>query len=240
MIVTSRTDIGQHRKINQDSYLVLKHEGFTLVSVCDGMGGANAGEVASAKAVEYLKTEFENHPPLTADVDEMRAWLKETISGINLKLYTLASSSDLYHGMGTTMVCVLHHKKATVMANIGDSRIYTYSDALRQITMDHTLVQEWINQGRLSEKDAKIHPQRSILTNVLAILPEAVIDLFELDETVKLILCCSDGLHGYVEDDEIEKVLRSHDDQESKTQQLIDLANAKGGYDNTTVVLMAL
>ncbi len=75
---------------------------------------------------------------------------------------------------------------------------------------------------------------------MLAILPEAVIDLFELDETVKLILCCSDGLHGYVEDDEIEAILKSKDDQESKTQQLIDLANAKGGYDNTTVVLMAL
>jgi len=240
MIVTSRTDIGRHRKINQDSYLVLKHEGFTLVSVCDGMGGANAGEVASAKAVEYLKHEFEDHPPIQTDVDSMSYWIKDAITTINLKLYELATSSDQYHGMGTTMVAVLHHKKTTVMANIGDSRIYTYSDTLRQITMDHTLVQEWINQGRLSEKDAKVHPQRSILTNVLAILPQAVIDLFELDEKVKMILCCSDGLHGYVEDSEIEAILSSNDDQESKTKQLIELANAKGGYDNTTVVLMAL
>jgi protein phosphatase len=142
--------------------------------------------------------------------------------------------------MGTTMVAVLHHKKATVMANVGDSRIYTLNGSMNQITMDHTLVQEWINQGRLSEKDAKIHPQRSILTNVLAILPQAIVDLFELEDEVSLILCCSDGLHGYVEDDEIEAILNNHDDLDVKTNQLITLANAKGGYDNTTVVLMAL
>ena len=240
MIVKAKTDIGRHRKINQDSFLILKHEGFTLAAVCDGMGGANAGEVASAKAVEYLKASFEDNPPLAADPDTMRTWLKEAITDINLKLYRLASSRDEYHGMGTTMVAVLHHKKATIMANIGDSRIYTFNEDLRQITMDHTLVQEWINQGRLSDKDAKIHPQRSILTNVLAILPEAYIDLFELDEKVRLILCCSDGLHGYAEDQEIAEILSSDDDVESKTNQLIDLANAKGGYDNTTVVLMAL
>lgn len=239
MIVKGKTDIGRYRKINQDSFLILSHDGFTLFAVCDGMGGANAGEVASAKAVEYLKESFENHPPLDASNDEMKTWLKSAIEGVNFQLYALASSSDAYHGMGTTMVAVLHHKKATVMANIGDSRIYTLSDDLKQITMDHTLVQEWINQGRLSEKDAKIHPQRSILTNVLAILPNAVIDLFDLDEKVKLILCCSDGLHGYVEDSEIKAILDSADPLETKIDRLIDLANAKGGYDNTTVVLMA-
>jgi len=240
MIVTGKTDIGHYRKINQDSYLVLKHEGFTLATVCDGMGGANAGEVASAKAIDYLKTIFENTPPLDSSTLEMRAWLKSAIESVNAKLYALAASTPQYHGMGTTMVAVLHHKKNTVMANIGDSRIYTLNDTFKQITMDHTLVQEWINQGRLSPKDAKIHPQRSVLTNVLAILPEAYIDLFELDEAVTLILCCSDGLHGYVDDEDIESVLRSHEDLDRKAKQLIDLANAKGGYDNTTVVLLAL
>lgn len=240
MIVFGKTDIGRHRKINQDSYLVVEHDGFTLVAVCDGMGGANAGEVASAKAVEYLKEIFENTPPLEASVTEEKTWLKDAIDSVNLQLYALASSSENYHGMGTTMVAVLHHKKATVMANVGDSRIYTFKSSMKQITMDHTLVQEWVNQGRLSEKDAKIHPQRSILTNVLAILPQAIVDLFELDEEVRLILCCSDGLHGYVEDDEIEAILNNRDDLATKTDQLINLANAKGGYDNTTVVLMAL
>jgi len=240
MIVTGKTDIGRHRKINQDSYLVIQHDGFTLVAVCDGMGGANAGEVASAKAVEYLKEIFENTPPLDTSTSEMKTWLKDAIDSVNLQLYALASSNEQYHGMGTTMVAVLHHKKATVMANVGDSRIYTLNGSMNQITMDHTLVQEWINQGRLSEKDAKIHPQRSILTNVLAILPQAIVDLFELEDEVSLILCCSDGLHGYVEDDEIEAILNNHDDLDVKTNQLITLANAKGGYDNTTVVLMAL
>jgi len=102
------------------------------------------------------------------------------------------------------------------------------------------LVQEWINQGRLSEKDAKVHPQRSILTNVLAILPKAYVDLFELNESVKIILCCSDGLHGYVDDETIQAILMSQESLEKKTQDLIDSANAVGGYDNTTVVLMAI
>jgi protein phosphatase len=240
MIVIGKTDIGRHRKTNQDSYSVKKHDGFTLVTVCDGMGGAKAGEVASAKAVEFLTLAFENNPPLEASAEEMKTWLKDTIEDVNFKLYTLASSLDDYHGMGTTMVAVLHHKKATVMANIGDSRIYTMGSQLKQITMDHTLVQEWINQGRLSEKDAKIHPQRSILTNVLAILPKAYVDLFELDESVNYILCCSDGLHGYVNDDTIQTILLSQESLEKKTQDLIDSANAVGGYDNTTVVLMAI
>lgn len=240
MIVIGKTDIGRHRKTNQDSYSVKEHDGFTLVTVCDGMGGAKAGEVASAKAVEFLTMAFENNPPLEASVEEMKTWLKDTIEDVNLRLYTLASSLDEYHGMGTTMVVVLHHKKATVMANIGDSRIYTLGSQLKQITMDHTLVQEWINQGRLSEKDAKIHPQRSILTNVLAILPKAYVDLFELDESVNYILCCSDGLHGYVNDETIQNILLSQESLEKKTQDLIDSANAVGGYDNTTVVLMAI
>lgn len=240
MIVIGKTDIGHHRKINQDSYSVIQHDGYTLVMVCDGMGGANAGEVASAKAVEYLVTAFENSPPLESTFEAMKTWLKIAIENVNYQLYTLATSADEYHGMGTTMVAVLHHKKATVLANIGDSRIYTLNDHLKQITLDHTLVQEWITQGRLSEKDAKVHPQRSILTNVLAILPKAYIDLFELEESVKFILCCSDGLHGYVEDETIETILKSQKSLEKKAQDLIDSANAVGGYDNTTVVLMAI
>lgn len=111
--------------------------------------------------------------------------------------------------------------------------------SLKLITSDHTLVQEWIDQGRINEQDAKVHPQRSILTNVLAIMPQVMIDLFTLTEEVKYIMCCSDGLHGYVEEQEIETILRTEDSLALKTKHLIDSANAKGGYDNSTVVLMA-
>jgi PPM family protein phosphatase len=239
MIVTGMTDIGRLRKINQDSYIVLRHKGYTLVSVCDGMGGANAGEVASTMAIDYLKAIFEQTPPTLSNADAMSRWLKESIQEVNHKLYVLASSNDQYRGMGTTMVAVLHHKNATIMANVGDSRIYTMNASLKLITSDHTLVQEWINQGRINEQDAKVHPQRSILTNVLAILPQVIIDLFTLTEEVQYILCCSDGVHGYVEEQEIEAILRTEKSLASKTKHLIDSANAKGGYDNSTVVLMA-
>ncbi len=239
MIVIGKTNIGRVRKLNQDGFIQCQNDGFTLVSVCDGMGGAKAGEVASAKAIEYLKKSFEKNPPLHPESVDMKAWLKQTIENVNLKLFTLASSNEKYQGMGTTMVVVLSHHNATVMANVGDSRIYTLNSKLTQITKDHTLVQEWIDQGRLSEKEAKVHPQRSVLTNVLAILPTVSIDLFDLDDQVKMILCCSDGLHGYVEDDAIEMILNTQDSVDEKTEQLINSANSAGGYDNITVVLMA-
>ncbi len=239
MIVFGKTNIGLVRKLNQDSYVQLQKNGFTLVSVCDGMGGAKAGEVASTKAIAYLKEKFETDPPRHPNAIDMNAWLKQTIENVNLKLYAVSLSAEKYHGMGTTMVAVLSHHNATIVANVGDSRIYTMNSKLTQITKDHTLVQEWIDQGRLSEKEAKVHPQRSVLTNVLAILPTVTIDLFELDDQVKMILCCSDGLHGYVEDETIETILNSNDSNEVKIEQLINSANSVGGYDNITVVLMA-
>ena len=238
MTITGKTDIGRVRRINQDAFLVLEDHGVHLVAVCDGMGGAAAGEVASSKAIEYLKSVFEDNPPTDLALSGLSDWLQSAIEKVNERLYGLALANEKYTGMGTTMVAALIHGRKIAMANVGDSRIYLLRDHLQQITTDHSLVQELIDQGRLTEAEARIHPQRSILTNVLAIQPHVVIDRFVIDEPIDRLLLASDGLHGYVDDETIETCLRATSSLDEITQSLIDVANAKGGYDNTTVIVI--
>jgi PPM family protein phosphatase len=238
MKISGKTDIGRVRRINQDAFLECSNHGVHLVAVCDGMGGAAAGEVASSKAVAYLRSVFEDNPPSELTLSGLSDWLKQAIESVNERLYALAQAHDQYLGMGTTLVAALIYGRKIAMANVGDSRIYLLRESLQQITTDHSLVQELIDQGRLTEAEAKVHPQRSILTNVLAIQPHVVVDRFVVDEPIDALLLASDGLHGYVDDVEIETCLRSEDPLESITQSLIDLANAKGGFDNTTVIMI--
>jgi PPM family protein phosphatase len=238
MKLSGRTDIGRVRRINQDAFLVAEDHGIHLVAVCDGMGGAAAGEVASANAVAYLKSVFEDNPPSDTTLSGLSDWLETAITAVNERLYALAQANEKYYGMGTTMVAALFKGTSIAMANVGDSRIYLLKDRLQQVTTDHSLVQELIDQGRLTEAEAKVHPQRSILTNVLAIQSHVVIDRFVVDDPIESLLLASDGLHGYVDDETIEACLRAPKSLDEMTQSLIDEANAKGGYDNTTVILI--
>jgi protein phosphatase len=238
MKLAGKTDIGRVRRINQDAFLVVEDHGVQLVAVCDGMGGAAAGEVASANAIAYLKSVFEDNPPSDVSLSGLSDWLEMAISAVNERLYALAQAHEKYFGMGTTMVAALIKGPKIAMANVGDSRIYRLKDHLQQITTDHSLVQELIDQGRLTEAEAKVHPQRSILTNVLAIQPHVVIDRFVTDEPMDALLLASDGLHGYVDDETIEACLRAPLSLDEIARSLIDVANAKGGYDNTTVIVI--
>lgn len=238
MRIAGKTDIGRVRRINQDAFLVMADHGTHLVAVCDGMGGAAAGEVASSKAVEFLKSVFEDNPPTDLSLSGLSDWLQSAIEHVNERLFALANANERYTGMGTTMVAALVKGHKIAMANVGDSRIYLLRDHLQQITTDHSLVQELIDQGRLTEAEARVHPQRSILTNVLAIQPHVVIDRFVIDEPIDRLLLASDGLHGYVDDETIETCLKAPLSLDEVTQSLIDVANAKGGYDNTTVIVI--
>lgn len=238
MKLSGKTDIGRVRRINQDAFLVVEDHGIHLVAVCDGMGGAAAGEVASANAVAILKSVFEDNPPSDISLGGLSDWLEMAITAVNERLFALAQANEKYTGMGTTMVAALIKGTKIAMANVGDSRIYLMNDHMQQVTTDHSLVQELIDQGRLTEAEAKVHPQRSILTNVLAIQPHVVIDRFVVDEPIECLLLASDGLHGYVDDATIEACLRAPLSLDEITQSLIDVANAKGGYDNTTIILI--
>ena len=203
LVFAAATDVGRMRTNNEDSYLSSQ----PVAAVADGMGGHSAGEVASAIAIEELaalgnRGPWENETAATDD-------LKQAILRANRRIREMAAGDRRLNGMGTTLVALLEDGDMVHVANVGDSRGYLLRQGeLSQVTVDHSLVQELVDDGRLSPEDAERHPQRSVITRALGIDPEVEFDLF----TYKLqvgdrLLLCSDGLSDVVEPAQIRKVL---------------------------------
>jgi PPM family protein phosphatase len=234
LVFAAATDVGRMRKNNEDSYLSSQ----PVAAVADGMGGHSAGEVASAIAIEELaalgqRGPWENETAATDD-------LKQAILRANRRIREMAASDRKLNGMGTTLVALLEDGDMVHMANVGDSRGYLLRQGeLSQITVDHSLVQELVDDGRLSPEDAERHPQRSVITRALGIDPEVEFDLF----TYKLqvgdrLLLCSDGLSDVVEPAQIRKVLLRVPSAQRAARELVTVANAHGGPDNITVIVV--
>ena len=220
------SDIGLHRKTNEDTFVVAP----PLFAVCDGMGGAQAGEVASGLAAETLAAAIADGRPLLAAAEQANAAVFPRANG------------DLDHtGMGTTLTAVVLQDDTGHFVHIGDSRAYLLRDgALEQLSDDHSLVGEMVRDGRLSEEEAASHPHRSILSRALGTEPLARIDEFEVDlRAGDVLLLCSDGLSGAVPAEAISKALgrAAPDDAAAK---LIAEARKHGGPDNITVVVLRL
>jgi len=233
------TDIGLLRRSNQDQYFIAHHKEFSLMVVCDGMGGANAGEVASLLACTSLKDRFHQNVPSSKDAHGLSTWLKEAVQLANHTVYVESIQTPTYAGMGTTLVAALFSKQSVVVANIGDSRAYLLDEKgeLLQITEDHSLVNQMIKEGKITAQEAKIHPQRSVLTNVLGVVDPVQMDLFTLDMPFKLLVCFSDGVHGLVDDEVIETILNQKQSIELTAHALVQAAKDKGGVDNITVAI---
>lgn len=234
------THIGHVRRLNQDQFLICEKGVFKLCVICDGMGGANAGEVASLQACTSLKESFEQHLPKSASTQDLTTWLKEAIQNANLSVYKMAKANPAYQGMGTTLVATLFSNEHGIVANIGDSRAYLMDEhqSLIQITDDHSLVNSWIKSGKMSLEESKLHPQRSVLTNVVGVTHPVSLDIFEIDVAFSELLICSDGLHGMLSDSDIETLLNHHHSTHQKVENLIQAALNAGGQDNVTVVLL--
>jgi PPM family protein phosphatase len=228
------TDVGRMRTNNEDSYL----SETPVAAVADGMGGHRAGEVASAIAMEELaalrgKGPWPNERAATDD-------LKRAIVRANRRIREMAAGDRELNGMGTTLVALLEDGDAVHLANVGDSRAYLLRQGeLTQVTVDHTLVQELIDEGRLSPEDAERHPQRSMITRALGVDHEVEIDLF----TYKLqlgdrLLLCTDGLSGVLEPPKIRNVLLRVRDSQKAADRLVAMANEGGGPDNITVIVI--
>ena len=235
LLVGSATDVGLVRSINQDQALVAPG----LYAVADGMGGHAAGEVASATAVTALRAAFEVSGQRSAGA------LLNAAKAANRAVWEQAQAHRAMHGMGTTLVviAVVEREDGTnglAVAHIGDSRAYLFRDGqLTQLTVDHSYVQELVDDGQISQAQAAVHPQRHVLTRALGVEPSVDVDLIAMDPRHgDRYLLCSDGLPREASDAEIAGVLERFTDPSRAAKELVDLANSLGGSDNITVVVL--
>jgi protein phosphatase len=226
-----KTDTGRQRRDNEDSAYVRA----PLFVVADGMGGAQAGEVASALAVE----EFQR--PL-ADEGTPEQRLADRVQSANRRIYETAQSAHEQAGMGTTLTAAYLEDADLAVAHVGDSRAYIFRDgSLTRLTQDHSLVEELVRRGKLTEEQAAEHPQRSIITRALGVENDVEVDTWTFPVRAgDVVLMCSDGLTSMIGEDQIAAVLSSEADLDRAGERLIAEANAAGGRDNITVVLFRL
>lgn len=235
------SDIGRVRTVNEDRVLVQDQpDGWSLAIVADGMGGHQAGDIASTMAIEWIPQALQ---PLDAHLSgEQRGQrLRAAIESANEKIFEIASERENYHGMGTTVVAVLANGQSAVIAHIGDSRAYRiHAGQIEQLTQDHSLVNELVKSGQISREEAEHHPRRNVLTRALGTEPTIEVDVQEISwQPGDMLLLCSDGLSGLVEPQRILHTAMGGGGLEEKVRRLVDEALAAGGDDNITVVLMA-
>jgi PPM family protein phosphatase len=224
---TGMTDTGRKRRHNEDSFVVAP----PMFAVADGMGGANAGEVASGLAVETLREGSDD----TAGERLVVSLVQEA----NRRVYKRQTEDAAASGMGTTMTLAIVEDGIVRFGHVGDSRAYLYRDGeIRQLTEDHSLVGELVRSGKLSAEEAESHPQRSVITRALGSDPNVDVDTFTVDaQPGDVFLLCSDGLYSMVGTDKILDLLRQHrNDLDAAAKAMISAANRKGGDDNITVV----
>ncbi|GAE24200.1 protein serine/threonine phosphatase PrpC [Halalkalibacter wakoensis JCM 9140] len=239
MEFTFRTDVGKVRAHNEDSGGVFKNEVGVLAVVADGMGGHRAGDVASSMTTNLLREAWDEVTEMTSVLDAER-WLTEQFEQINLKLHVHAKKHTECQGMGTTLVAALCTDEFVSIAHIGDSRAYLFNEFGFQLkTADHSLVQELVRKGQLTEEEAEHHPRRNVLLRALGTEEEIKLDVTTLQvEDEQYLLLCSDGLTNKVNHDELKRNLEQPEELPSKAEKLIDLANERGGEDNITIALI--
>lgn len=232
----SATDIGKKRKVNQDYVYTSEHPVGNLPNlfiVADGMGGHNAGDYASKVTVETMLREISQSPERNPSI-----LLGEAIATANGLIRREAAEHPEMEGMGTTVVAAVCIGRYLQVANVGDSRLYVVNNEIRQITKDHSLVEEMIRIGGLDRADARKHPDKNIITRAVGAGETVVPDFFtaELKEG-DMVLLCSDGLTNMLEDEEIHARLKGTGDLTEKALDLVNAANENGGKDNISVVL---
>lgn len=234
------TDRGQVRDHNEDSGGVYYNtSGQLLAIVADGMGGHQAGDVASEMAVSLIKSEWKQISKLTSP-EQTEKWLLDVLQSINQAIYEEAKQRQEYRGMGTTVVVAISGEDFITIGHIGDSRCYLANEnGFKQVTEDHSLVNELVRTGQITEEDAKDHPRKNIVLKALGTEPTVIADIqsFSFEEGDRLLLC-SDGLTDKLTNQELSNFVQSHDDIKVVAQKMIDLANERGGEDNISLVLI--
>ena len=232
----SKTDVGMVRDVNQD-YVFVSDTPIgslpNLLIVADGMGGHKAGEYASRFATEVVKEEIAK-----SREESPEAMMTQAIVTANQKLREEAEQDQRLHGMGTTLVVATIIDKTLYFANVGDSRLYLINNGIKQLSKDHSLVQEMVRLGGINQEEAKHHPDKNIITRAVGGREKVEVDFFEYRLKIgDTILMCTDGLSNMVEDEEILGIVRRSRDVVEAVEQLIESAKEHGGSDNIGVIL---
>ena len=240
------TDVGRHRKDNQDSWAFRElGDQAALLVVCDGMGGAQAGRVASAVAVETFTAAVEEQFVHGAPEDNP-GWLDDILAAAcdraNRKVYELSQTDPGYQGMGTTLVAALALPGESHVINVGDSRCYLIEyGMLRQVTVDHSLVQLLVDRGEITAEEARVHPKKNLITRALGVDSEVECDLLRVETGPgSRLLWCSDGLTKVLPDQVLLQTAADEAEPEGLCRSLLRMTLERGAPDNVTVVLAQL
>lgn len=241
MKIAAKTDIGKLRENNQDAYSTGELPGgVAWAVVCDGMGGVAGGNVASTTAVKIISEQISSAYRPSMRGQSVKNMLISAINAANISVYDLGKANAELSGMGTTVVCAIVIDSVAYIAHAGDSRAYLLKDGdLLQLTKDHSVVQEMVETGKITQTEAKIHPNKNLITRALGVHPEILVDFYEqpLDDSSVLVLC-TDGLTNYVEHNEICSLAKQSSYYEM-ADKLVERAIENGGGDNVTVVTLA-
>ena len=233
----SITDVGKERKLNQDYVFTSEIPVGKLANlfiVADGMGGHNAGDYASKYTIETIVEEIEK----SKDTSVVKI-LEKAIQSANRHIRKKSQESEGLNGMGTTVVAATIHGDEMCVANVGDSRLYVINQEIKQITEDHSLVEEMVRMGGIRREQARSHPKKNIITRAIGAEDELEIDFFQVKlKKGDFVLMCSDGLTNMIEDEEIRMILQGQRDIVEKAEALVATANNNGGKDNIAVILI--
>lgn len=238
MVYSCITDIGLVREKNQDSYLAIENKyGDFLAIVADGIGGGKAGEVASGEVIKYFNNTFKESGPFSS-LENIIDFLEYHLNKCNEHVLDLSKNNSDYSGMGTTLTGVLLTSFGNIVFNCGDSRAYGLKEnKIYRLTTDHTLVNQMLEKGQITYEESLNHPKKHYLVRAIGIFNNVKFDVNKVDD-YDYFLICSDGLHGYVDDNSIGLIIYSNKTIDEKVIDLKDAALLQGGYDNITCILI--
>lgn len=237
MQIFSKMDIGMVRSSNQDAYFTGEiSDGSVFAVVCDGMGGANAGNIASETAVKVISEYVVKSYRTSMKDEDIEKMLNNAILSANIEIYDLSMKNESLAGMGTTAVVALVRDGVAVIAHVGDSRAYLVGDELTQLTRDHSVVQSLLESGKLTPNEAKVHPKKNVITRALGAEENVIADsdIIEI-KSGETLLICTDGLSNFAEPSEILDIFKNNKIEEV-AELLVSAANKNGGGDNIAVV----
>ena len=243
VVAAAFTDKGKTREINEDNFFISQFDdvcGNGYCMIADGMGGHNAGEVASEIAVDVIRHVFQKQYHHALSEGQICDLLKGSMQKANTEIYKKACEDPSHTGMGTTAISCLVHHGCLYIAHVGDSRVYRMNkNMICQITIDHSIVEELVSSGSITRQEAQNHPQKNIITRALGEEQQPKVDIYVRSlKPNDIILICTDGLTNMLSDAEILVEMTGDDVLQDKVERLVNAANNKGGYDNITVVAL--